>query len=264
MSDYEQLTRSERRALERPFHMDSGYVLDFSNRTIDHFFEDNFRIEFYSLAYATNGDSKAKRLRTVLGLSSNGQCSAILRKLWEYRSTLSGYYLGESPELEEEIQKAFYSVLTKLDGDSTISMVAQSLENFDDTNTLSNLINSIERDVRDDRFAAALDRLHTYCQRKFRILLEKNGRDVMESSPLHSRVGEYCKVLESENRLSAMTVYIIKTSISVFQKFNDIRNRESLAHDNELINSQEARYIVASICNLLRFMKSIEATDFGN
>lgn len=243
--------------------MESGYVLDFSNRTIDNFFEDNFQIDFYSEEFSGNGDSKAKRLRALLTASSDSQCSIILRKLWNYRSTLSDYYLGETPEIESEIQRAFFFILHKIEDGSPTITLAQSLEKFDTTETLGNLINSIERDVRDDRFSAALDRLHTYCQRKFRLLLESSGKTVGENTPLHSRVGEYCKVLESEQRLSQMSIYIIKTSISVFQSFNDIRNNQSLAHDNDLINQREARFIIESICTLLRFIKSIESRSFG-
>ncbi len=47
MSSYGDLNRSEKRALEEPLQMEAGYVLDFSNNTIEEYFEDEFNIQFY-------------------------------------------------------------------------------------------------------------------------------------------------------------------------------------------------------------------------
>lgn len=44
--------------------MDSGYVLNFSNRTFHEFFWENFGINIYDEKYSDNGESKAKRLRS--------------------------------------------------------------------------------------------------------------------------------------------------------------------------------------------------------
>ena len=76
---------------------------------------------------------------------------------------------------------------------------------------------SIERDIRANRPAAALDRLHTYCMKKF---------------------GHF------------------------FDKFNHVRNNQSLAHDNELLDPAEAWFIYDSITAILRFVKTIEANKF--
>ena len=43
----------------------------------------------------------------------------------------------------------------------------------------------------------------------------------------------------------------------------DVRNNESFAHDNDIVNHAEARYIFDSITALLRFIKTIEAEKFG-
>ena len=46
-------------------------------------------------------------------------------------------------------------------------------------------------------------------------------------------------------------------------KFNHVRNNQSLAHDNQLLDQAEARYIYDSVTAFLRFVKSIEAVTFG-
>ena len=54
------LKRSEMRVFDDAFDMTSGYVLDFSDRTMAEFFEDEFGIEIYQEKYRFNGTSKAK------------------------------------------------------------------------------------------------------------------------------------------------------------------------------------------------------------
>ncbi len=71
------------------------------------------------------------------------------------------------------------------------------------------------------------------------------------------------KVLESERELREITRRIIKSAIRVFDAFNDVRNNRSFAHDNDLIDQAEARFIFDAVSAFLRFIKSIEASRFG-
>jgi len=56
---------------------------------------------------------------------------------------------------------------------------------------------------------------------------------------------------------------IIKTAIGIFDKFNHVRNNDSLAHDNTIIDHAEAHFIFDSVVTILRFIKRIEAARFG-
>jgi hypothetical protein len=51
---------------------------------------------------------------------------------------------------------------------------------------------------------------------------------------------------------------IVKSNISILEKFNYIRNNKSLAHDNDLLNSNESTFIINNIINLLHFIERIE------
>jgi len=66
---------------------------------------------------------------------------------------------------------------------------------------LEELIGSIERDITADRPAAALDRLHTYCAKKFGHLLDKRSVEWSRDEPLQSRVGKYVKAVHAEKPL---------------------------------------------------------------
>ena len=61
---------------------------------------------------------------------------------------------------------------------------------------------------------------------------EPHGIAITRDKPLHSVFGEYVKALRDGSYLeSAMTERILKSSISVLEAFNDVRNNKSLAHD---------------------------------
>jgi hypothetical protein len=59
-----------------------------------------------------------------------------------------------------------------------------------------------------------------------------------------------------------MTQQILRNSISIFEKFNYVRNNRSLAHDNDLLHKSEARFIFDSVSAVLRFVKSIDTRKF--
>jgi hypothetical protein len=71
------------------------------------------------------------------------------------------------------------------------------------------------------------------------------------------------KALEAERDILEITRRIIKSAISVFEQFNDVRNNRSFAHDNDLIDKAEARFIFDAISAFLRFVKTIETSRFG-
>ena len=76
---------NEKQLFEKLFDR-GGYVLDFSNRTFEEFFND-FNISIYSERYSFNGDSKMKRLRAFWDTDTNGKVGEVLLNLLEYAKT---------------------------------------------------------------------------------------------------------------------------------------------------------------------------------
>jgi Abortive infection C-terminus len=76
---------------------------------------------------------------------------------------------------------------------------------------------------------------------------------------LNAILGMYVKKLQ-ELRLieSRMTELILKTSISVLEAFNDVRNNRSLAHDNVLLNREESLLIFNHVTTAIRFVWALE------
>jgi len=67
------------------FGTNSGYVLDFNNRTFAEFFRREVEIDIYDDAYAINGGSKGKHLRAFLTIGQPRAIAKALAALWEYR-----------------------------------------------------------------------------------------------------------------------------------------------------------------------------------
>jgi hypothetical protein len=76
---------NEKQLFEKLFDR-GGYVLDFSNRTFEEFFND-FNIPIYSDKYSFNGDSKMKRLRAFWDIESNTKVGEVLMTLLNYAET---------------------------------------------------------------------------------------------------------------------------------------------------------------------------------
>jgi hypothetical protein len=248
------LRHSDVRVIDEAFQSEAGYALNFSDRTFAEYFDDEFGIDINDEKYHAAGTSKMNRLRTFFRISDAALATRVMRNLCEYREATVGPY---KPEVKERL----FGLIARIEGGSEIART-DALEKFAPDPTLDELISAIERDITADRPAAALDRLHTYCAKKFGHLLDKRKIDWKRDEPLHSRVGKYVKAVHQEQPLQEMTLQILKNAIGVFDKFNQVRNNQSLAHDNDLLHKAEARFIFDSVSAVLRFVKSVDTTRF--
>ena len=254
----------ETKTVENALGMGSGYVLNFSDRTFSVFFDQDFGIDIDGDRYRLQGDSKARRLRCFFTVENETVVSRVLRRLWEYRETVQPERRGLPDNVadDEALKTRFFAVIERLEGAEQVACI-DAIDRFEQSETLEELVGAIERDINANRPAAALDRLHTYSMKKFGHLLDARGVAWDRSEPLQSRVGKYVRSLREERPLHEITLQIAKNAIGVFEKYNDVRNRGSLAHDNALPGPAEARFIYDGITALLRFVKSIETNRFG-
>jgi Restriction endonuclease len=74
--------------LDDIFEMNSGYVLNFSDRTFAQFFAEELNIDIDDPAYAMTGNSKGKRLRSFLQIVDKPTVVKTLKALWEYREAI--------------------------------------------------------------------------------------------------------------------------------------------------------------------------------
>lgn len=100
--------------LDHIFDMGGGYVLDFSNRTFSDFFRDELGINIDDFIYCDAGDSKAKRLRSLLRKSDKNEVLRILDSLWGYRE-IKRKRAGKTEEKQAHVDE-YFCLIERLGG----------------------------------------------------------------------------------------------------------------------------------------------------
>jgi hypothetical protein len=242
---------NERAALEKAFGMSSGYVLNFSDRTFQDFIWEYARRDINDGAYSKYGTSKAKRLRAFWEVEQDNVVATLTHALLDHGSALA---IIETKDLE-----AARPVAVRLGGGGVADIDA--LQPNAQEPTFDRLARAVREAIDAGRPEEGLDRLHTFTIKYVRILAAKRAIDTPREKPLHSVFGEYIKRLQSERIVeSAMTMRIMKSAIASLEAFNDVRNEQSLAHDNEVLRMHEALYIFNHVASLVRFLQVVEGT----
>lgn len=243
----------EKRKLEKLFCMSGGYVLNFTDRTFRDFFFDHSRRDIHDAVYCDRGTSKANKLRSFWDIEENSLVGKVLDKMIMYGQE-ENCFSEESKLVIDDCRKITIRLLHNSPVAELGALVANDDEDFEAL--AQHLRDAIEKNQPE----GALDRLHTFVIKYIRKLCKFRGIEIDRNKPLHSIFGEYIKRLRDTGYLeSEMTARILKSNISVFEAFNDVRNEKSLAHDNSILNYEESLLIFNSIANLVRFLKSLEA-----
>lgn len=245
------LTNTEKRQFERLLGMSSGYVLDFSNRTFAEFVMDSTGRDPYDAKY-DHGSSKANRLRGFWAEEPNRIVGKLMTDMLEYAATRVGG--DRDPALRAQCERTVARLLQDNPVQELDALVAVGNErDFE-------IVAKAVRDAIDcDELEAGLDRLHTFVVKYVRSLCDGRGITIDRDKPLHSLFGEYVKHLRQGGHLeSEMTARILKSSISTLEAFNDVRNNQSLAHDNPILGYEEALLIFNHVAASIRFLRSVD------
>jgi hypothetical protein len=255
MSD---LTVIEKFKLAKLFEMSTGYVLNFTNRTFQEFILDCTGIDIYDDKYAYASGSKANRLRAFWAKEPNYIVGKLISALLEYWRTLKITNYQEITEEEQILFNECCKIAERLRQDSPVEHIDAIQPNIDDRD-FSLLAKSIRENIQKNEPEVALDRLHTFVVKYIRQLCKKHGIQYDKNKPLHSLFGEYVKFLKQNNMIeSQMTERILKSSISILEAFNEVRNNQSFAHDNPILNYNESILIFNNISSIIKFLNSIE------
>jgi hypothetical protein len=254
------LSASDMRFLDQVLLMQSGYCLDFSDRTFADFFTDVLNLNIDEPKFFEQGGSKGKRMRYFLRTAADQAVAKLLSALWEYRTDwqLSGGLEADLPGVTER----YAGIVERLRTTSRIP--TDALDRFTPDETLEELIAGIKRDVDAGKPETALDRLHTYCMKKFAYLVANSEPPAEPASTLNARVAQYLgRARKNAKTHHPVSFKIMTSAVEAFELFNNVRNDHSLAHDNSLIERAEARFIFNAIVNFLRFIKATEGQKFG-
>jgi hypothetical protein len=268
MSD---LSSKEKLILERFLGMGSGYVLEFSNRTFADFILESVNIEIYEEKYNSGSGSKANRMRSLWDQESNLTIGKVVKDLIDHRRTSAMLNYSEIDGKEELLILECNKIADRLLGDKPVEAIDE-LKRRSNSSELTILTDSIIESIERNQPQAGLDRLHTYMTNYLRGLCEKHGLTYDKNVPLNSLMGAYIKELVQKSLIeSEMTKRILKTSISVLDSFNEVRNEKSFAHDNKILNYDESILIFNNVMNLVKFLNAmgkrapkVEVPDFSD
>lgn len=251
------LSFSEKKRLETFLDMGGGYVLNFSNNTLQGFVHDAIGIDIYNAKYDNGGTtSKANRIRGVWDKESDYQVGLLIEAFAKYWCEFIG---GSQISNEQyDLLKNCEALAHKLKSESLGAQIQVIQATSDDIN-FHKLAKQVREAIERNEPETALDRLHTYTVKFIRELCDKHGIAYDKDKPLHSFFGEYVKHLSKSGLIkSVMTERILKTAISNLEAFNDVRNNQSFAHDNSILNYHESLLIFRSISSIVEFINSIE------
>ena len=144
-----QLKHKTKRLLEELLEMGGGYVLDFSNRTFEEFFED-FGISIYSDKYSGEGDSKANRMRSFVAIERSDVVEAVIRELWQHRCDLVADRTDYGHLDQNACRRKFEQIINALQEKGTPAFGVE----LEKTATLLNF-DTVRRDL--DKAMASLD-----------------------------------------------------------------------------------------------------------
>lgn len=101
------IKRQDIQLFDRLFESSGGYLLDFSNRTLSQFFDEELNIDIDDEMYKDDGDSKAKRVRCLIHKSDQETVLRVLNCLWSYKQLTF-------PTAAKRDQADFYNLLERI------------------------------------------------------------------------------------------------------------------------------------------------------
>jgi hypothetical protein len=242
------LSYREKQRFEKLLGMKTGYVSDFSNRTFEEFVWDSVRKDIYDDAYEYASGSKANRLRAFWDKEPDHVLAKLLGDLVDYARDL-----GAEPGLIEGCREA----VSRLKTSAPVADLDAIVPNAEGRE-FEVLADAVKKSIEANEPEVGLDRLHTFTMKYLRVLCEQRGISTEKKKPLHSLLGELIKSLKAEGLVkSAMTERILKSTISILEAFNTVRNDQSLAHNNEILTYDEALLIFNHVSSAIRFLGAI-------
>jgi len=250
MSD---LTFIDKTKIEKLLGMGSGYVLDFSNRTFAEFVVESTGKDIYDTKYEYASGSKANRLRAFWNTEPNHVVGKLIWDLLEYgrESSISNG--------QDSLYKDCNRIADRLQQCTPVQEI-EAISPNSGGRDFEVLAKSVRDAIERNEPEAGLDRLHTFVVKYMRVLCHKHGIGSDRKKPVHSLVGEYVKHLKQQGLIqSGMTERILKSSISTMEAFNRVRNEQSFAHDNPMLNYNESLLIFNHVASAIRFIGVLES-----
>lgn len=247
--------------LERLLDMGMGSVCNLTNTQFKDFVYDEIGVDIYNEKFEIRGNSKAKRLRSFWDIESNQNVALLSLAFLDYweenfratKPTEEDFYL-----LWALREVAYKDLLILKDmPNKAFNIAALEISTLEDSYLLLKL--DIEKVLNEDKPQLALDRIHTYMTKYFRILCKKHSINFTEKENINNMYSKYIKFHENLGTFeSIMTPKLMKLPTQVLERYNNVRNNESYAHSNDIIGYRESKLIVDFVLLVLAYVIDIE------
>ncbi|WP_399632672.1 abortive infection family protein [Sporosarcina sp. SG10008] len=253
------LTTKDSLWFEQLLEMSGGWVLNFNDRTLRIFVLESVGIDIEDGIYVGVG-SKAKRLRHFWKMENDFRTQKLLSDLishWYDPKEVYGYEFSDD---ELRLYEKCKFIIEVLKGNS----IVEDMDDFSSIDVLNSqsiqlLSKEIKEKIQGNEPELALDRLHTFSVRFFRELGKKHSLEFKKDDGLHTLLKNYREFIVGSGHIqSDMTIQILKLNTNVLNNFNFVRNNESFAHDNDVLNKIESKLICNHVISLLKFIDEVE------
>lgn len=122
---------------------------------------------------------------------------------------------------------------------------------------LKDLIDNIYEAIDSGKPVFTLDRLHVLMQKYIKELCLKHDINFKEDDRLDELFKKYVNNIKVYLD-SKMTLSILRSNISLFSQFNEVRNNHTYAHDNNVLGDIESKLIFKNIVNVKNFIDDLE------
>ena len=242
----------EKKDLEALFQMGGGYVLNFTDRTFHEFVADTVAKDIDAPEYHYNSGSKANRLRAFLKHEPNHIAGRLISTMIDYAETL------DRESADADLVVRCRKIASRLLAGSAVPDIDAISPNAAGR-AFESVAKSVRESIDNNEPEVGVDRLHTFVVKFVRELCQRHGITCDRDKALHACFGEYAKKLRAAGHLSSdMTDRIFKSTVSILEAFNHVRNNQSLAHDNELLGYDESLLIFNNVCAIIRFLVAVE------
>jgi len=181
------LTGIEKTILERILWMSSGYVLNFSDRTMGEFFRDDIGINIYSDKYNYGSGSKANRLRGFWLKADDRLVGLSIKKLVEYieNQIMLGYL--KKDDFSIEIINATKNIAKKLLGENIDVEENKSQATFNNGNInielQKEIFDHVQKLLNDGHYFVAVEEAYKVVRKKLKDITGKEkATDAFDSS----------------------------------------------------------------------------------
>lgn len=254
---------SDTSKMEMLFGMKTGYVMDFSNTSMQRFILNSIGLDVYGDPGYEEYSSKASKLRQVVDDEPDYRVGKLLNDLLDYYETMElgkGNYLEE---IESKVVERLRAAALTLEGQQPPLVLPKPPTVEEHWAVLSA---DIQRALVRNEPELVVDRLHTFTTKFLRALCETRGIAVVGPSgdyyPLQSLAGMLKRHYNSSAyQLTSFSKEAIQNSIILFDRFNTIRNGASYAHDNQVLDKAEAEFVIRAMANVITFMEKIALSE---